>query len=658
MASGLLKYVGRPSEMSSLREGKEATNERIKARMEQMGMVESELQQRPNTSMRGTSNKMSSNRHVIADQARVTPKSLKLIRSTSLVPQIPDSRSKVFSGPISPTQRGDKLPGVQDYSGSEGGMFDTDAENLESTTYISDVGEGSVSQAHDTGDPAVVSAILFDDGTEYEERVPAIRNDNARRHARSKDDPKNGNIDVGVSSSDGHGSPYQDSNDDGSQYGYEATNDTLQISPDTEYPQIVNTPISRQRAIEAVLESPSIQQSLAYRNVAGRAKQPPIMMPSKIGIADPAVTVSGYKIQDGESQCTENMPNPISTNGVITKGPTRAEDSKKVAQLAFAKDFFRPAIKQQRQQIQHSVILEPVYSNQPGSVHDIPTELAVSQTRSQWGVKTSHGIPSHQRVLQGESQPAVPAGTTGEVQHALLVPAQRVTQELSKASYQQPSPLSHNKSPNTRIDVSAQLPEHFSAPNVIAPSHAHNSTPQYLGAQRPENSQLANLPPVNDTAGTNEKKAESRKRDLELDYTPGELSRMTYRLLNSESFDHIPKATSASLQNEFPEAILKEKIQLAYNLKENDKRHSQRQALFTNLTLEQYEEAGDLLLEKFSDVVGRYKEARRSKRIVAKDFEKEVTQREELVRGKTTAVDGDLVGLRQAGQKVVQGKYA
>ena len=661
MASGLLKYVGRPREMSSSREGKEATNERIKARMEQMGMVEPELQWESKTSIRGTSNKMSSNRHVIADHARVAPKSLKLNRSTSLVPQILDSRSKASSGQISPTQRGDRVPGVRndsDYSGNEGGMFDTDAENLESTTYISDVGEGSLSQAHDNGDLVVVSGNQFNNGSEYEERVPGIRNSNARRHTHSKDDPKTETIDVDMSSSDGHGSPDQDSDDDRSQYGYEATNATLEEPPDTEYSQIVNTPISRQRAIEGVLESPSIQQGLAGRTIAGRSKQPPITMQSKIGIANPAVTVSEHEVQDGRSQYTEDIPKPISTSGVITKGPTRPENSKKVAQSAFAKDSFRPTIEQQRQQIQQSVVLEPVHSIQRGSVHDISTERAVFQIHSQWEAKNSHSIPSSQRALQGESRPTIPAGDISELQHVLLEPTQTVPHELSKASWQQPSPFSHDKPLNTQFDDSAQLPEHFRAPNLIAPPHAHYSALQCVGTKRPGDPRLSDLPPVNDTTGTNGDNAESRKRDLELDYTPTELSGMTYKVLNSESFDHIPKISSANLQNEFPEAILKEKIQLAYNLKENDKCQSQRQALFTNLTLEQYEDAGDILLEKFSDVVGRYKEARRSKRIVAKEFEKEVLQREQIVRGKTTAVHGDLIGLRQAGQKVVQGKYA
>ena len=661
MASGLLKYVGRPREMSSLKEEKEAMNERIKARMEQMGMVESELQRPPKTSIQSPSNKMSSIRHVIADQARVAPKSLKLNRRTSLVPQVLDSRSKGFSGRISPTQRGERLTGVQndsDNSGSEGGIFDTDAENLESTVYISDVGEGSVSQAHENGDLAVISGNLFNDGSEYEERMPSIRNDNASRHAHSKDDPKNEIIDVGLSSFDDHESPYQDSNDDGSQYGYEATNVALREPPDTEFPHIADTPISQKRAIEGVLESPSIQQSLAYRTVAGRPKQPPITMPSEIGIANPAVTLSGHEIQDGGSQSTENMPRPLSTSGAITKGPIRPEKSKKVVQRAFAKDLFRPTMEQQRQQIQQSVLLAPVHCNQRGHVHDISTERAVSQTYSQWEVETSHSIPSNQQVLWSENKSTIPAGTISEVQHVLLEPAQTIPKELSKASWQQPISSSYDKPPDTQLDASAQLREHFKVPDVIAPSHAHNSAPQYPDTERSEEPQVSDPPPVTDTAGINMKKGESRKRDLELDYTPAELSRMTYKLLNSESFDHTPKVTSASLQNEFPEAILKDKIQLAYNLKEDEKRHSQRQALFANLTLEQYEEAGDLLLENFSDIVGRYKEARRSKRIMAKEFEKEVTQREELVRGKTIAVDGDLIGLREAGQKVVQGKYA
>ena len=659
MASGLLKYVGRPSEMSSWRDENEATNERIKARMAQMGMVESELQRPPKTSIRGTSNKMSSNRHAVADQARVTPKSLKLNRSTTLVSQ--DSRSKVVSGQMAPTQPGNRLLSVQNDSndsGSEGGMFDTDAENLESTTYISEVGEGLVSQVHDNGDLAVVSGIPFNHGSEHEERVPAISNGKARQRAHSEDDSKIETIGLAMSSSDHHESPDQDSNDDASEYGHEAAIVTLQEPPHTEYSQIVNTPISRQKYIEAVLESPSIQQSLAYRTVPGRPKQPPTTLPSKIGTANSAVTVSGHEVQDIGSQYTESMPKPIYTGAVITKGSTRLEDNQNIAQPAFTKDSFGPITKQQRQQIQQSVLLEPVHNNRRGSVRGTSMDRAVSLTHAQLEMKPSHSVPSSQRVLQGESQPTMPAGAISEKQHVLLTPAQTVPQALSKASWQQPNPLLHDKPLDTQIDTSAQLPEQFRAPNGIAPSHAHNSAPQYPSTKQSDDPQLSNLLLVNDTAGANGKKAESRKRDLELDYTPAELSRMSYKLLNSESFDHIPEVTSASLQNDSPEAVLKDKVQLAYSLKENDKRHSQRQALFTNLTLEQYEEAGDLLLERFSDVIGRYKEARRSKRIVAKEFEREVTQREGLVRSKTTAVNDDLVRLRQAGQKVVQGKYA
>ena len=132
---------------------------------------------------------------------------------------------------------------------------------------------------------------------------------------------------------------------------------------------------------------------------------------------------------------------------------------------------------------------------------------------------------------------------------------------------------------------------------------------------------------------------------------------MTYKLLQSESFDHVPGAGVSVSPNEPTKASLSEKVQHAYDLKDCSERHSQRQGIFSNLTIEQYEEAGDLLLEKFTHVIGSYKEARQTKRKIAKELEKEVAQREELVRTRSSAVERELTGLKHAGRRVVQGKY-
>jgi len=151
------------------------------------------------------------------------------------------------------------------------------------------------------------------------------------------------------------------------------------------------------------------------------------------------------------------------------------------------------------------------------------------------------------------------------------------------------------------------------------------------------------------------KKPDSRKRALELDYTPEELSGMPYKLLNSESFDHIPKHGTGIIPSDIAKASLPEKLKYAHELKGREDTEAQRKAVFASLTIEQYEETGDLIIEQFSNILGRYKDARRAKREAAREFEKEIGQREELVHEKMTAVKQDLDRLRRGAEDVVRG---
>ena len=161
--------------------------------------------------------------------------------------------------------------------------------------------------------------------------------------------------------------------------------------------------------------------------------------------------------------------------------------------------------------------------------------------------------------------------------------------------------------------------------------------------------------PVETSAKPLIKKPEHRKRALELDYTPQEMSGMPYKILNSESFDHTPKPGSTAIPSEVIKLSLPEKLKYAYNLKDREVCEAQRNTLFASLTIDQHEETGDLIIQQFSDILGRYKDARKAKRDVARGFEKEIAQREEWVRSKTTAVEADLQRLKRGAEDVVRG---
>lgn len=660
MASGLLKYIGRSSEAPP-REEDEAFAERIKARMERMGMVDNEVPKSPKIPTRGTLNQVSSNRRIVADQARVTPRSLKLTRGTSHAPGMPDSKWKASNSQTAPSQRRGSFSVTQHklyYSGSEGGMFDTDAENLDSTTHISEVGEEPLPHARINDDLGDVSGNVFQDRSEDEESLLPLGADNVRRRAHPRENLKTESIDVEASSSDDDRASSQDSIDGRPQRVFEATQDMLQEPRESiENPHITNTPASRQRAIGPVFDSPSIEKSLAYRGVAGREKQSQTTMSSIVDATKPAVKASAHKIENGETRYLENTYDWSPPEEPPVKAPMQPDIGDKVIEDLSADKASEAALKHQRPQFQQALRFESVQGDLQYPVQRTSLGQATSQTYPKKEPESLRSGPFGQQKLRMEDLPTMTTGKNGEMGQLLPAPAQIEQQELSQTSWQEPELVS-KEGLGTRRDIPVHLPVQLTVHDKATPSHSHFSIPQYRDTERLEGHFTSKLPPTKDTAVVDQKKLESRKRALELDYTPVELSGMTYMLLDSESFDHIPKRNTAALPANFGEASLIEKTQHAYNLRDDDDGPSRRQIIFMNLSIEQYEEAGDILLDKISDVIKRYREARRSRRMVAKELEKEVTQREALVRGKMMAVEDDLIGLRQAGQKVVQGKYS
>lgn len=149
----------------------------------------------------------------------------------------------------------------------------------------------------------------------------------------------------------------------------------------------------------------------------------------------------------------------------------------------------------------------------------------------------------------------------------------------------------------------------------------------------------------------------TRKRDMELDYEPMQLREMTYESLRQEAFDQSPRAMTKPEVQSAADAGLPGKLQHVYDLKgDATEVLSQRRTVFSRMTIDQYEECGDLMMEKFNNIMSQIKHTRQQKRAAAIEFEEEVAKREERVRAKKNAVDQDLARLKKAGEDVVQGK--
>ncbi|KAI4118008.1 MAG: hypothetical protein LQ345_001844 [Seirophora villosa] len=139
-----------------------------------------------------------------------------------------------------------------------------------------------------------------------------------------------------------------------------------------------------------------------------------------------------------------------------------------------------------------------------------------------------------------------------------------------------------------------------------------------------------------------------------LDYDMKTLSKMSYRQLAEESFDASPQATH--LKDAAPEdkSLLKEELLHMHSLNgPKEQVRPQRQAFFSSLSIDQYDECGELMAQQLSQIMLKFQQARREKRRVAAEFEKEVGAREKVVESRKVAVMTDLDRLKRTGQEVV-----
>ncbi|KAI0398842.1 extracellular mutant protein 11-domain-containing protein [Xylaria palmicola] len=143
----------------------------------------------------------------------------------------------------------------------------------------------------------------------------------------------------------------------------------------------------------------------------------------------------------------------------------------------------------------------------------------------------------------------------------------------------------------------------------------------------------------------------SKKRSYELDYDDGALAAMDYATLKDEAFDFDPAQAEARSVFEPPRGTLPEKLE---HFLTKDKVNQAN--FFTKMPVQDWEESGDWFLERFGDIVARFKEARKEKRDIMNTFEREVAEREEAVRNKMHGIGQTLTDLKTEGEDMMLGK--
>ena len=136
---------------------------------------------------------------------------------------------------------------------------------------------------------------------------------------------------------------------------------------------------------------------------------------------------------------------------------------------------------------------------------------------------------------------------------------------------------------------------------------------------------------------------------LEDDYDHAQLSAMTYDQLKTEDFDTDPRAGPPILTDEMLQKPLEERLKFVQTNSDADTQSK----FFCALPTSEWEDAGDWFLDQFQSIIKRTKEARRSKRKFAQEFEDEVEKRYKYVSKKQRQVEEAMNKMKTQGEGLV-----
>ncbi|KAL2012680.1 hypothetical protein VTN00DRAFT_205 [Thermoascus crustaceus] len=186
----------------------------------------------------------------------------------------------------------------------------------------------------------------------------------------------------------------------------------------------------------------------------------------------------------------------------------------------------------------------------------------------------------------------------------------------------------------------------------------------FLSSSR-ETSKLSSEPPPEDKKKDKDKeKVEtappqpSKKRQFEPDYPQEVLTKKSFSDLQSEPFDFIPSFTppeptpAASPRPPSPKEAqtAAERVSLLMTLSDQERRD-----YLSTLSIDEWEECGDHLIEQFSTMLIKMKEARHARRRTAALFEAEIKRRHEQVQEQDGDLRKKLADMREGGLGVLRG---
>ena len=543
-------------------------------------------------------------RQVLGDQLRVAVAPTKLARNNS---KPPTSRTTADTATVAPPQRQDpQAPGSSDVEHGHDDAFDTDAEGLDDTTITSIGDDGRSHQysmqesSHLPSGFAEVQNHRYNPvhdllGNEYKQRPIGRR----MGHLEAED----ATMENGTESPDESGEEEDNGNGEGSDEEYEV--DYVQQQQPTNVNEAIMRQISLDFSQDRRLETAGFKQAM-FQELAASPSMRNMSLRTAPKLSHRTANVFTYPSHSAggnvaNSDVDQNQSIQYSSSVKKGETPILSKASKEKRSGPHPRDQSvtptrgdQPLPMPQMQMLQSRLEIDPGYTNGRATVN----------TNSS-GRKMSPPATHKQKVAIN--------GRTENVEE--ISPSD--DDRWAAASIPNDGPV---------IPLSSQKNEDIEEPNDHQ-SIASVESPKCL------------------------------KRSRDIDYSPDELSSMPFSQLQDEPFHHDPKATEPPLPPEIAEAPLPKKLDYLLALKDDNNTKDHHRALFfSSLSIEQYEDCGDLIVQKFANIVSKFKDARQQRRKVAREFEAEVAKREERVRWKMCAVEKDMGRLRRGGEEVVRGR--
>jgi hypothetical protein len=152
----------------------------------------------------------------------------------------------------------------------------------------------------------------------------------------------------------------------------------------------------------------------------------------------------------------------------------------------------------------------------------------------------------------------------------------------------------------------------------------------------------------------------NKKRPLEADYPPEVLYQKSFSELQAEPFDKSPtppppvKSPSLPPTTSFVPDTQEPKNAVSHLLALTEQ---ERQTYLSHMTMDEWEDCGDQMIDRFTHLLSEMKNLRRARRQTAAVFEGEVKRRHDQVETQNSELSSKLTEMRSGGAEVLRGRY-